>query len=102
MELKDWNYKNIYASNQVTRYQDIVEKLFNELYYCYLKKLDEIKIKKQLSKSEKNLRDFINQRDEKNEVKRALIDYIAGQTDQYFINECIEHLTDIDIKQIFK
>jgi len=92
MELKEWNYKNIYASEEANKHQDIVEKLFHKLYYCYLDKIDRFKTKKEeLSQSEKNLYDFIKQNNNIN-VKRAVIDYIAGQTDQYFINECIENL----------
>jgi len=92
MELKEWNYKNIYASEEANKHQDIVEKLFHKLYYCYLDKIDRFKTKKEeLSQSEKNLYDFIKQNNNIN-VKRAVVDYIAGQTDQYFINECIENL----------
>jgi len=92
MELKEWNYKNIYASEEANKHQDIVEKLFHKLYYCYLDKIDRFKTKKEeLSQSEKNLYDFIKQNNNIN-VKRAVVDYISGQTDQYFINECIENL----------
>ena len=100
MELKEWNYKNIYASEEANKHQDIVEKLFHELYYCYLNKIDKFKTKEELSNSEKNLYDFIKQNSSIN-VKRALIDYIAGQTDQYFINECIENLGDTNIQELY-
>ena len=100
MELKEWNYKNIYASEEANRHQDIVEKLFYELYYCYLNKINKFKAKEELSESEKNLYDFIKQNKNIN-VKRAIIDYIAGQTDQYFINECIENLKEYNIEELY-
>lgn len=101
MELKEWNYKNIYASEEANKYQDIIEKLFHELYYCYLDKVDKLQNKEELSQSEKNLYDFIKQNSNVN-IKRALVDYIAGQTDQYFINECIENLGEKDIQELYK
>lgn len=103
MQLKDWNYKYIYASNEANKHQDIVEELFNKLYYCYLKKVEKFDYKiDNLSQSEKNLYDFIKQKDSDTDIKRAIIDYIAGQTDQYFLNECEEHLKEINIEKLYK
>lgn len=97
MELKDWNYKNIYASEEANKHQAIVEKLFHKLYYYYLKRVEQFnECKQELSESDKNLLDFIKQKDEETDIKRAIIDYIAGQTDQYFINECNENLKDFE------
>jgi len=100
MELKEWNYKNIYSSKEANKHQDIVEKLFHELYYCYLNKIEKFKTEKELSESEKNLYNFIEQNNNIN-VKRAVIDYIAGQTDQYFMNECIENLANTNIQELY-
>ena len=103
MKLKEWNFKNIYASEEANKNQDIVEKLFNELYYCYLEKIDELdKRKNNLSIQEKNLYDFIQEKDSMTDIKRCLIDYIAGQTDQYFINECIENIKGFDAEELYK
>lgn len=103
MQLKDWNYKYIYASNEANKHQDIVEELFNKLYYCYLKKVEKFDYKiDNLSQSEKNLYDFIKQKDSNTDIKRAIIDYIAGQTDQYFLNECEEHLKEINLEGLYK
>ena len=101
MELKDWNYKYIYASEEANKHQDIVEKLFHKLYYCYLDKIEKFETKEKLSQSERNLYDFIKQNSNIN-AKRAVIDYIAGQTDQYFLNECIENLKHINVKELYK
>lgn len=103
MELKDWNYKYIYASYEANKYQDIVKKLFNDLYYCYLDKIEKNNnLSSNLSESERNLFDFINQKDNNTCIKRSVIDYIAGQTDQYFLNECKEHLREINIQELYK
>ncbi len=103
MKLKDWNYKHIYASNEANKYQDIIMNLFYKLFYCYLNKAQEFGVKKnRLSESEKNLYDFIKQRSKDTDIKRAIIDYIAGQTDQYFLNECERHLKEINIKKLYK
>lgn len=103
MDLKDWNYKYIYASNEANKHQDIVEELFHKLYYCYLDKAEGFDTRDpNISESEKNLYDFIKQKENSIDIKRAIIDYIAGQTDQYFLNECAEHLKEIDIEKLYK
>lgn len=103
MKLKDWNYKYIYASEEANKHQDIVEKLFHKLYYCYLDKVKEFDAESHnFSESEKNLYDFIKQKDNSADMKRAIIDYIAGQTDQYFLNECNMHLKEVYIEELYK
>ena len=68
-----------------------------------MKKVEVFKNKtKELSQSENNLYNFIKEKDSDTDIKRAIIDYIAGQTDQYFLNECIEHIGNIDIEQLYK
>lgn len=103
MKLKDWNYKYIYASNAANKNQNIIEELFHKLYYCYLKKIQDFTCtNKVLSQSEKNLFDFIKEKDNSANIKRAIIDYIAGQTDQYFLNECIENVREINIDRLYE
>ncbi len=103
MKLKDWNNKNIYSSDEANKHQDIVQELFYELYYFYLDKVKEFNSSyDRLSESEKNLYNFIKQKDNDTDIKRAIIDYIAGQTDQYFLNECTEHLKEINLEKLYK
>ena len=103
MKLKDWNYKYIYASDEANKYQDIIKNLFYNLYYCYLQKIEELKnVKRTLTESEKNLYDFIKDQPKQTNIKRTIIDYIAGQTDQYFLNECSEHVKEINIEKLYK
>ena len=80
-----------------------IKDLFNELYNYYLKKAEEIIYKKDnLSQSDKNLYNFVKYRNTNTNIKRCIIDYIAGQTDQYFLNECVEHIREIDIEKLYK
>ena len=95
MKLKEWNYKYIYASKEANKNQEIIENLFYELYECYLKKIKIFTETKTLTESEKNLYEFIKEMDKTEDIKRCVIDYIAGQTDQYFLNECNENIRKI-------
>lgn len=101
MKLKDWNYKYIYASKEANKHQDIIKELFYELYYCYLKKLENFTEGSKLTQSEKNLYEFVKEKDTSTNIKRAIIDYMAGQTDQYFLNECVENIREIDIEALY-
>ncbi len=101
MKLKDWNYKFIYASEEANKNQDIIKELFYELYYCYLKKVENFTDKDIHTQSEMNLYEFIKEKDNSTDIKRAIIDYIAGQTDQYFLNECVENVRKIDIGELY-
>ncbi len=74
---------------------DKIEKATTELYYYYLAKLSEVNIKEEKQKntitsSERTLYHFVDKMMEKPEenIKRVIVDYIAGQTDKYFLNEC--------------
>ncbi len=44
MNLKDWNYENIYNSKEAVKNRDILEKAFNDLYYYYLDKINRKKV----------------------------------------------------------
>ena len=95
MELQEWNYKNIYNSEKANANYDKIEKWFIKLYYFYLEKLAEVNVQEELQKntitnSERVLYHFVNKMMEKpgEDIKRVIIDYIAGQTDKFFLNEC--------------
>ena len=102
MKLKDWNYKKIYTSQIVYKNQEIIQKLFDDIFYCYLEKSNKvIENNDKVSESEKNLLNFIMQNKKETNIKRIIIDYIAGQTDQYFLNECKLHLKIDNIEKLF-
>ena len=94
IKLKDWNYKYIYASSEANKNQDVIEKLFNKLFYCYLYKIENNKI------DNKNLYEFVQEQKEKN-TKRIIIDYIAGQTDKYFLKECEENIKGFKMESLY-
>ena len=73
----------------------MIEKYFERLYYYYLEKLSEVNVKEELQKSsitnsERELYHFVDKMKERTgeDIRRIIIDYIAGQTDKYFLNEC--------------
>lgn len=102
IKLQDWNYKYIYASAEANKHQQLVEELFYELYNCYLKKVQQYDENKKLTQSEKNLYEFIKEKDDLANIKRTIVDYIAGQTDQYFLKECVEHVKKFNIEELYK
>ena len=105
MKLKDWNYKTIYESEMANKNYEKIDKLFKPLYNKYLEKLQtkEYKTSKGKDFSEKNLYDFINKMEEypNFNLKRAIIDYMAGQTDKFFLNECKKYLGLEDVEKLY-
>ena len=102
MSLKDWNYKNIYNSDEACKNRPKLRVAFNDLYEIYLEKLKEkdyknhIEIANNMPYSEKMLYDFVNDKTKEykqnTDVKRMVIDYMAGQTDKFFLKECASNL----------
>ena len=97
--MKLWNYEHIYHSKEATKNLEVLEKAFNDLFYYYLEKIDgrkEIEINNNMTYSDRLLFNFVNERTEeyktKTDVRRIVIDYISGQTDKFFLNECKENL----------
>ena len=83
-DLKDFNYKNIYAKanskEDIKRY----EKMFNELFDAYMNDLT------MGNKDSSIYRNFLNYNVPEylnNTPARIIIDYIAGMTDDYFVKE---------------
>jgi len=83
LELKKFNYKNIYKSNKLKVNHERIERGFYQLFDNYLKQL-EIK-----DRSNEIFRHFLNYKspDYTENTSRELIvrDFIAGMTDRYFI-----------------
>ena len=74
MELKTWNSEHIYESKEANKNQDIIKDAFEKLYYIYLDKI-------------------------KDKVK--VVDYIAGQTDKFFLKECEEHIEEFNAEKLY-
>ena len=100
MELKDWNFEKIYNSEKANVNYDKIENVMKELYRYYLNRLNEVNYEEELSKeyitsSERTLYSFVNKmmkRDNSHDVRRIVVDYIAGQTDKFFLNESTLYL----------
>lgn len=93
--LKKWNAQHIYSSKEASKNEDMIKELMIKLFYKYFEIIsDESKKDEEKTNSEKSLFEFINNRVKKQnkiEIKRAIIDYIAGQTDKFFSRECKEY-----------
>lgn len=105
IKLKDWNYKTIYESDMANKNYEKIDKLFKPLYNKYLEKLQngEYKTLEGEDFSEKNLYEFIREMNENEDfnIKRAVIDYIAGQTDKFFLNECKKYLGLENVEKLY-
>lgn len=85
VELKNFNYENIYlkanSKEQIEKYQEMFEKLFNK----YLKDVEENNQESLIYSS------FLNNMSLEykncNSKERIVIDYIGGMTDDYFIKQ---------------
>lgn len=98
IKLKDWNYEHIYNSKETKLNSEILEKLFYQLYFFYLSKIEDIDITnkeymlQEFKTSNLNFLEYLFSRTndylKNTSKKRMVIDYMAGQTDKYFIQEC--------------
>ena len=83
-KLKKFNYENIYNKANTKEQLKIYEEQFRFLFETYLKQIEE-------KQDEKIFKVFLNEMDkeylEKTSNERKVIDYIAGMTDDYFLNE---------------
>ena len=105
IELKKWNYENIYNSKEARKNLDVLEKAFYDLFYFYLDRVDNrkyIDIDDNMTLSDKTLFEFINNKTdeykEKTDIRRIIIDYISGQTDKFFLKECRKNLKEFTIQ----
>ena len=105
IKLQSWNYKLIYESEIANKNYEKIDKLFRKLFDKYLEILQNERYKYETPKgySEKYLFDFMNKMSLKNgfNLKRTIVDYIAGQTDKFFLNECRIHLGTEEIYNFY-
>ena len=104
LNLKKWNYKNIYKSKEACKNQDIIEEYFYKLFYKYREYLSDNN--KENNESKNKLYEFINLRSkeyrESTSKERMIIDYISGQTDNYFLNECEYNFKEFKKDQLYQ
>lgn len=102
VDLRNWNFKKIYSSEEALRNREKLEKAFEDMFNIYLEELKDkdyknhIEFSDNIPASEKRLYEFVNSRSEQykqnTDVKRIVIDYMAGQTDKFFLRECSSNL----------
>lgn len=85
VDLKDFNYKNIYAKAYTKEERISLERMLNTLFNCYMNDL------KYNNKDSNIIKSYLsNMSDEyknNNSHERIVIDYIAGMTDDYCRSE---------------
>ena len=85
VDLKDFNYKNIYAKAYTKKERISLERMLNTLFNCYMNDL------KYNNKDSNIIKSYLsNMSDEyknSNSHERIVIDYIAGMTDDYCRSE---------------
>ncbi len=85
MELKDFNYKNIYSKAMTKEQNEYYKKGFELLYKKYLEDVENN------NKSSDIYKDFLHDKIDEylnnTNHKRMVIDYIAGMTDEYFFRK---------------
>ena len=102
--LKKWNYQNIYYSKEAKKNNEIIKKYFYKLYNKYKDYLNEDN--QENNESKNKLYEFINARSKMyikgTSKERMIIDYMAGQTDSYFLNECEYNFNEFKKEELYK
>ena len=102
--LKKWNYQNIYYSKEAKKNNEIIKEYFYKLYNKYKNYLNEDNQENNDSKNK--LYEFINARSKMyikgTSKERMIIDYMAGQTDSYFLNECEYNFVEFKKVELYK
>lgn len=85
-ELLDFNYKNIYLSPYRKEQDKEIVPIFNELFIKYVNQIENNDIKDEVFYEfvHMNNNEYLNNTN----IKRIAIDYISGQTDDFFLKEC--------------
>lgn len=84
VELKKFNYQNIYSKAYTQEEHENIKKMFNALFIKYL---DDLNKKDESSIIYKNYLKNMSDNYKKNTNERIVIDYLAGMTDAYLISQ---------------
>ena len=91
IELKKWNYKYIYNSKEATQNNEDINEKMEILYNIYVEDIKSKKYLKNTRKTDLVLKEFIQTKDKEylqnTEPRRIALDYISGQTDNFFMKE---------------
>lgn len=93
--LKKWNMEHIYKSKEANKNAAQIEELITKLFYTYIEVFFKYPEQSEtMTDSERGLFRFVKHMEkgkDETKIKRAVIDYIAGQTDRFFFRECKEY-----------
>lgn len=84
-KLKDFNYKNIYNKANTKEQIDEYKKMFSTLFDVYLTQIENNDFEEDIYKL--FLSEMTDEYNQNTKATRKVIDYIAGMTDDYFINQ---------------
>lgn len=102
ISLKEWNANNIYSSELARKNEETIKELMNKMFDVYVEKLNNID---NLDKSDA-LYDFYYEKSEEyrknTSMKRVAIDYIAGSTDKFFLNECVLNIKGFQKAKLYE
>lgn len=108
-ELKDFNNSQLYSKKRDK--ENLLEEPFRKMFQIYCQMLSDERnlIRRGLTgeylEEEKGLLSFLIDSDdeywETTDVQRKVIDYMAGQTDRYFMRECELNISGFNKKEIY-
>ena len=97
VELKKYNYENIYYKAYTDAERNKLKLMLNTLFTKYLDDLNKNNVKSNIIKS--YLNNMSEEYKNENSKERIVIDYIAGMTDDYCLNEYNKYLKSIHNKK---
>ena len=84
VDLKKFNYENIYIKAYSKEQHEKIKNMFNKLFYQYV---DDLEKGNKKSLIYQNYLKYMSDDYRKNSNKRIVIDYIAGMTDDYIVKQ---------------
>ena len=97
VELKKYNYENIYYKAYTDEERNKLKLMLNTLFTKYLDDLNKNNVESNIIKS--YLNNMSEEYKNENSKERIVIDYIAGMTDDYCLNEYNKYLKSIHNKK---
>ena len=97
VELKKYNYENIYYKAYTDAEREKLKLMLNTLFTKYLEDLNKNNVESNIIKS--YLNNMSEEYKNENSKERIVIDYIAGMTDDYCLNEYNKYLKSIHNKK---
>ena len=97
LDLKKFNYENIYYKAYTNEEKEKLKLMLNTLFKKYLKDIEENNVDSNINKS--YLKNMSNNYKNNNTKERIVLDYIAGMTDDYCLNEYNKYEKSIHTKK---